>query len=74
MADSNRNSFQYARDEIAWFADQANGETTWQTLVGWAYYGPVMILSLFWWAITRLVGVPYAILCWLFGQLRRVIP
>lgn len=71
MADPSRNSLQYAREEIAWFADQANGDTLWQSLVGWAYYGPIMIASLLWWALTRLVGVPYAILCRLVDQLRK---
>lgn len=70
MAHTNRNSLSYVRDEIGWYRQQARGDGVVGTIGGWAYYGPLLILVLLWWAVTRIVGIPLAILRALWGWLR----
>ncbi len=60
MVHSDRNSLSYVGEEIRWHREQARGDSAVATLGGWAYFGPLLILVLLWWLLTRVIGIPYA--------------
>ena len=64
---SHRNSLAYPRDEIAWYREQVRRDGR----GSWLYYGPLLVATLLWWAVTRVVGVPWAVLRALGRRLRR---
>jgi len=67
---ASRNRLGYVRDEIRWYREQARGDTLLQSLGGWLYFLPLLLATLLWWALTRVVAIPYAALRWLVGRLR----
>jgi len=68
---ASRNRLGYVRDEISWYRKQARGDTLLQSLGGWLYFLPLLLATLLWWALTRVVAIPYAAVRWLVGRLRR---
>jgi len=71
MTHSDRNSLRYPRDEYVWHREQARGDGVLSTAVGWAYHLPLLLVTLLWWFVTRVIAVPYAVLKWLAGWVRR---
>lgn len=67
---ASRNSLAYVRDEIGWYREQARGDSLLETLGGWLYYAPLLIATLLWWALTRVVGVPVGIVRRAVGAIR----
>lgn len=66
-----RNSLSYIKEEYNWYRQQAQHGSLAGTLIGWSYYGPILLITLIWWALTRVVGVPYALLVRAWRWLRR---
>jgi len=55
-----RNSLAYPRDEVRYYRQEARDDGLLATAAGWAYYGPLLVATLLWWAVTRLIGLPVA--------------